>query len=478
MIRILLVGFQLLFFSLFSWMDGGKPMVEQELPQALPMNQSSLVKVSIQKDKVEGFAQLELNVPDGYAVAAVDTKGASFTFSKNKARFVWMNLPSEPQFSISYRVTHVGNESKSLDLNGDFSFIQNNKKRSVAIHNKVVANPVFQEVVTEEGKIVSSKLNSSEDVPSCERLISKVGDDIVVDLIVQLNGMKGFLKVQDWVGDGCVVEKGQTAGATVTVDKGSIKFVWFEVPGVETMAVRYKVKCNSIPEDGLHINGKLSFVLNNRPREIPVIQGKINLGEGQSVAQTASVPNDTLVPVVTTPIAEVKPEPIAEVKPEVKVELAQVQPLVTPPVTGVTPAVTEPVASQKSEINEIPIRNAKTEIAAEASVANPVQSEKGSFSGGKGVRYRVQIMANHRSISTGEWSKSYSFEEKAVVENHEGWMKWTTGDFDTYETARSKREQLKITSPKLPGPFVTAYLDGNRISVQEALTITHQKWVQ
>jgi hypothetical protein len=95
-----------------------------------------------------------------------------------------------------------------------------------------------------------------------------------------------------------------------------------------------------------------------------------------------------------------------------------------------------------------------------------------------GVKYRVQILANHRSVGKTEWKNIFGFEGNCQVENHEGWMKWTHGQFTDYKDARDKRVALTAQCPNLPGPFVTAYQDGNRITVQEALMITQQKWVQ
>jgi hypothetical protein len=94
------------------------------------------------------------------------------------------------------------------------------------------------------------------------------------------------------------------------------------------------------------------------------------------------------------------------------------------------------------------------------------------------VTYKVQVLANHRSVKENEWRDKFGLEEEKQVSNHDGWMKWTVGNFSDYKDARGKRESLSVKCPNLPGPFVTAFQDGNRITVQEALMITQQKWVQ
>jgi len=100
-----------------------------------------------------------------------------------------------------------------------------------------------------------------------------------------------------------------------------------------------------------------------------------------------------------------------------------------------------------------------------------------SQSAGK-VKYKVQLMANHRKVTGEEWKNKYGFEDDYAVENHEGWMKWTHGQFNEYKLAKQYRNEVTQRCPSLPGPFVVAYQDGKRITVQEALMITQQPWVQ
>ena len=55
-----------------------------------------------------------------------------------------------------------------------------------------------------------------------------------------------------------------------------------------------------------------------------------------------------------------------------------------------------------------------------------------------------------------------------------GFRKYVVGSHDEYKAARDARETFK---PKgVVAPFVTAYNRGRRITVQEALMVSSQKW--
>jgi hypothetical protein len=94
----------------------------------------------------------------------------------------------------------------------------------------------------------------------------------------------------------------------------------------------------------------------------------------------------------------------------------------------------------------------------------------------KGITYKVQILAAHRVVDKSYLKKKFSFEEDYNIENHNGWIKYTTGMYAQYKDARDARVRITNASSKLPGPFVTAYNDGERITVQEALLVSKQLW--
>ena len=91
------------------------------------------------------------------------------------------------------------------------------------------------------------------------------------------------------------------------------------------------------------------------------------------------------------------------------------------------------------------------------------------------IDYKVQILAGHWIISNKQISNDYNYNGKYSLESHNGWIKYTVGSNSKYSEARDSRNELN--NYDFPGPFITAYNYGERISVQEALIITSQNWV-
>ena len=91
------------------------------------------------------------------------------------------------------------------------------------------------------------------------------------------------------------------------------------------------------------------------------------------------------------------------------------------------------------------------------------------------IRYRVQIMAAHRYVSEKWVRNRFGFEAGVAIDEQDDWYKYTTGEEENYVKARNLREQLSAQFT-FPGPFVTAYLRGERITVQEALALSSQQW--
>ena len=103
-------------------------------------------------------------------------------------------------------------------------------------------------------------------------------------------------------------------------------------------------------------------------------------------------------------------------------------------------------------------------------------TDSNGTSTGAPIRFKVQVLASHQRVNATFFAQQYQFTRPLVIEEHEEWIKYITGSFDAYKSARDARVEIR-ESHDLPGPFVTAYSGNRRITVQEALLISKQNWI-
>ncbi|MDA0912448.1 MAG: hypothetical protein O2818_05085 [Bacteroidetes bacterium] len=147
------------------------------------------------------------------------------------------------------------------------------------------------------------------------------------------------------------------------------------------------------------------------------------------------------------------------------------------PVSGSIPAITA------SEIESIEQASNETELAQVSEKDQgkttpreaPLKQSSATQSDDE-VAFRVQLLATRKSVGRSRVKRIYSFQGDLRSEKHDAWNKYTTGNYSEYQEARNLREDLNV-SHDFPGPFVTAYRGEKRITVQEALLITHQNWI-
>ncbi|MFM7726297.1 MAG: hypothetical protein ACKO7B_06325, partial [Flavobacteriales bacterium] len=90
MIKSLFVLFGYIAFLLIGVFNSDTVLIENNTPAMIASGTRTLVEVNVRKGDVQGFSKLELVLPNGFTATPGDIKGASFTFSGDKAKFVWM----------------------------------------------------------------------------------------------------------------------------------------------------------------------------------------------------------------------------------------------------------------------------------------------------------------------------------------------------------------------------------------------------
>lgn len=95
------------------------------------------VNLLVSKGNTQKFAKIEESIPGGFTAEAVDTRDAAFTFKEQKAKFIWMNLPAEQRFTVSYRlIPNDGKGSTTASIAGQFSYMVNEATKIINITQK------------------------------------------------------------------------------------------------------------------------------------------------------------------------------------------------------------------------------------------------------------------------------------------------------------------------------------------------------
>ncbi len=406
--------------------------VTQDFPDRVDPLSEFEVTVHFSKGAVTGFAKYQQTMPAGVEVEMIEGSNATFTFSNQTIKFIWMVLPESEEFDIKYKVKVTDPNLTAIIMDGKFSYLDENQRMSYDVPAKEIT--VGYEEVTENQPV-------PEPVVSINRKIENIsGQSYKVTISVTKENITGFAKVQDFIPDGAIVTENETSGAVFSVVDRKAKFVWLEIPGAATFDVAYTIDLTSSEDSDLSaLFGEFSYLHEGRTQteEIP--------------GPSTEAPDELLVEHKTntsTPSQSEPEEATTEKQPE--------------PNTTSTPPVEDNATDQQT----------KEEIASDL-----VQKVTSTPQPQEGVFYRVQLLAGKKNVDAQYFSKYHQYNGEFQMENHEGWIKYTTGHHEAYRGARDNRENIKANY-NFPGPFVVAYNSGERITVQEALMITGQQWLK
>lgn len=400
--------------------------VTQNIPDSVEPGKEYTVSFTVKKSNIQGFAKIQQTLPQGFvAVDPIETKGATFSFKDSKVKFIWMSLPSEDEFTVSYKLKVEETATGNHNIEGRFAFIENNERQNYTIA------PVSVNVSTEE--VASNDNNSSaneepqEPEPPVEEPEVKVTrivepqpekNEFVVTINVNKSTISGFAKVEDMVPAGFVAQEIENKGSMFTFKENKVKFLWMALPADESFDISYKlVAGDKVIPGKQRLSGKFNYVFNEETKEVAV--------PGSSIEVEAPA----------TEVADNSTDNNAEENPE----------------------------------NPEEENNSNNQGGNDQVTSTPPPETN--------VAYKVQVCASHRTVNGNYFRNKYGLSDKVSTEFHEGWTKYVIGQFGVYKEARDKRNKV-WNNNKINDAFVTAYNSGKRITVQEALMISKQKWVQ
>jgi hypothetical protein len=440
----------LFFYSLF--LDNGTVTVKGNFPSNIKPGTEVTAELIVNKGSMGGFAKLQIEVPEGVSVKESDSKGATFSFTGGIGKWIWTGVPSDQEFTVKLVLVADASVSGTKQIGAKYSYVENNNKQIVEMTPVEVVfgeagqavtttQPVNEPATTTPTENATAKTEvtptvSTGDEPnslvSVVRTITKgaTANDWMINLKIKKDGIKGFARYSDVLPEGFTAKQDKINGSSFSVADNKIKFVWVNVPTEPELEISYVL--SGTHKDNISLEGEFSYLESNQSKFFKLQPEKLPFYE--------AVATET-----KTPVAETKTEtPIAETKTET------------------------PVVETKTTI---PIAETKTETP-----TNNPPVETTSKTGGD-VSYCVQIGAyTNPAVTSSKLGGMYGISENIRSEMAGGMTKFMVGKFMEYRLARNHRETVK--GKGVNGAFVTAYNGPVRITVQEALMISSQKWVR
>jgi hypothetical protein len=476
MVKQFILLIQLIGVFFYQLVLTGDVTVSQTIPETIQANTEAIVEIKVNKSDLTGFAKVQQDVPEGFYIESIETKGATFSFKDNRIKFIWMALPSEEEFVISYKIKPNEGVSGDFSLGGKFSFIADSERKNIVIpeskfkvneeilaevpkeepeEEPVTEEPVEEEPVIEEPKeedpIVAEEPKEEDPVVveepkeeeppiteepaktlinvSVTRNIEDQGEGkYLITLNVKKDGVEGFAKITESIPLGFTAIETAENGSVFSFKEQTMKMLWMAIPKGETLEVSYLLQANEGAENGVYdLKGEFAYLEDDITQKYSIETSSLELKREEPVI--AEVPEEE--PVTEVPVEE--------------------EPVIEEPVVVDEPKNEEPANDNSSNTNNI------------TNVPSPETN----------VTFKVQVGAGHKAVAANYFAVKFNLQDNVSTESHEGWIKYVVGSYGVYKEARDKRNVVRNNVKRA---FVTAYNSGKRITVQEALMISNQKW--
>lgn len=125
-------------FLIVATCSNAQVSVTTELPASAAPGGEFEVTLNVNKEDVTGFAKLQQELPTGFEATAGQTSNATFSFKDRKVKFLWMALPNDAKFTVSYKVKVAPEVSGSQIIEGTFAYIKDNATEKYQIAKDII----------------------------------------------------------------------------------------------------------------------------------------------------------------------------------------------------------------------------------------------------------------------------------------------------------------------------------------------------
>ncbi len=435
----------------FSLM-GQEMKISIDHPDQVNAGKEFSVTVTIEKGSLTDYSRFSQDLPLGLSATNVSSPNADFSFDNQRIRIIWLKLPATNEVKVTYNILVNERLKGSFILGGVFAYVVEDERKFLNFERSseitIVPSSTLDQALIVDIKDFKGASQTTTPASAKEEafamairqkpVLQSSGGYLVRLLVKNPTGSK-YAKIEETIPSGYIFEEVNSQEGIVSHAASTVKFIWMKLPELAEFEVVYRLVPKQNESQGdMVIEGLLTYTSGNenmlvQVKEIDVALEDLSGTEKRNLLATGEVPSGARKSSATAQ-QQVAQRPAEKPDP----------PKVTE--TTPTPRTTRPDPSGASGSN-----------VGDTRVLAP----------GQGVYFRVQVAAHSKPFDGRTYYRSVGVDQEVFVEQHDGLYKYTAGSFQSYGDAEAYRKQISRISA-VKGPFVVAYKDGKRVSLNSA----------
>jgi hypothetical protein len=422
-------------FLAFS-LNGQEVAISIDHPDRVDAGGDFTITVNIKKGSLTDYSRFSQDLPLGLTATNGSAPNADFSFDDQRVRIIWLKMPNTSEVSVSYLVSVDSRLKGTFNLGGVFAYVVDDERKFLKLdQNKeitIVPNSSLNQELAVDIEDFNGEASDLSAAPSEGAHFAMAvrqkptllnSGSYLVRLIINNPAGSKYAKVEETIPSGYLFEEVNSNGGIVSHAASTLKFIWMRLPEQSEFEVSYRlVPQLNEPQGDMAIEGLLTYTEGDENRVAEIVEMDLSLDNLTQTQRKDLLATGTVPPGGKAPSDGTKEAPV--VKP----------------------------------VNNGPATSSDAGRAADRFIINTRVLSRGS-----GDYYRVQLSANLNAFDGTAFYRLAGVDMDVAVEQHDGFFKYTTGPFQSYDQALLYRDRVEKLAD-VEGSFLVRYKNGRRVT--------------